>query len=162
MKKTVIIAIFLIYLGSIVIVNFFGLNVKNFEGTKYVESITCDVIHRGGEQEQEIRDVQDPTDDVVWYIFDFVWGDVGYDETNIDTNPNTVQIMPHVYPETADNTGVKLVYDKETTAEFCHVNETAKTVTFLQPDRGITIEIVSADGSNIKTKIFILPRTPKH
>jgi hypothetical protein len=160
MKKTVIIAILLIYLGSIVLVNFFGLNVKNFEGTKYVESIDCEVIHRGGEEEQDIKEVEDPTDDVVWYIFDFVPG--YYDETNIDSNPNTIQILPHVYPETADNTEVKLIYDGETTSEFCHVNETAKTVTFLEADRGITIEVVSADGSNIKTKIFLLPRTPKH
>ncbi|MBR2442028.1 MAG: hypothetical protein IKB20_03075 [Clostridia bacterium] len=159
MKKTVIIAILLIYLGSIVLVNFFGLNVKNFEGTKYVESITCEVIHRG-EDPKEIKAVQDPTDDVVWQIFDFIPG--YYDETNIDANPNTVQILPHVYPETADNTEVKLIYDKETTSEYCHVNETAKTVTFLEPDKGITIEIVSADGSNIKTRVFILPRTPKH
>ena len=36
MKKSVIIAIIVVYLGSIVLVNFFGLKVKNFEGTKYV------------------------------------------------------------------------------------------------------------------------------
>ncbi len=161
MKKTVIIAILLIYLGSIAIVNFFGLKVKNFEGTKYVEEITCDVIHRGDDDDKkEVKKVQDPTDtETTWHIFDFIEGSYSFDEDSIESNPNIVQLDYHVYPDTADNRKVKLVYDTEAASEFCFINEDNMTVTFLAP-RGITIEIVAADGSNIKTKLFIYPKMP--
>ena len=154
MKKSVIIAILVIYLGSIVLVNFFGLKVKNFEGTKYVENITCAVVHRG-DDDKEVKVVEDPTNpQVKWHIFDFIPGSYSVDE--LEENPNVVQIDFHVYPENADNRKVRLVYDEATAASVCVINENNMTVVFLQP-MGITIEVVAADGSNIKETMFIYP-----
>ena len=39
MKKTIVIITLLIYIASIAVVNFFGLEVKVFDGITYVESI---------------------------------------------------------------------------------------------------------------------------
>ena len=154
MRKSVIIAIIVIYLGSIVLVNFFGLKVKNFEGTKYVESIACDVVHRG-DDEKEVKVKEDATSGVNWYIFDFVPGSYSADE--LESNPNVVQIDYHVYPENADNRKVKLIYDEVSAESICVINETNMTVVFLAPE-GITIEVVAADGSNVKETMFIYPR----
>ena len=44
MKKTIVIVIILIYIASIAVVNFFGLEVKVFDGITYVESIQCNSI----------------------------------------------------------------------------------------------------------------------
>jgi hypothetical protein len=160
MKKTVIIAILLIYLGSLVIVNFFGLKMKNFEGTKYVEEINCSVVHRGQEG-MEIKEIADPmTPETTWCIFDFIEDPFGYKEEDLESNPNVVQLDYHVYPETADNTRVKLEYDHETTEGVCVVNENNMTIVFLKP-MGITINIVAADGSNVSKSLFIYPRIPK-
>ena len=154
MRKSVIIAIIVIYLGSIVLVNFFGLKVKNFEGTKYVESIACDVVHRG-DDEKEVKVKEEPNGGVNWYIFDFVPGSYSADE--LESNPNVVQIDYHVYPENADNRKVKLIYDEVSAESICVINETNMTVVFLAPE-GITIEVVAADGSNVKETMFIYPR----
>lgn len=152
MKKTVIIAILLIYLGSIVLVNFFGLKVKNFEGTKYVENIDCEVVVRRDE-DTDVRTAKDPVDTATtWHIFNFISGSYSPDE--LESNPNVVSLNYHVYPENADNRGVKLVYDKEAAAQICAVNETNMTLVFFASG-GLTVEIVAADGSNIKETLFI-------
>ena len=155
MKKTVIIAILIIYLGSIVVVNFFGLKVKNFEGTKYVEQITCSVVHRGAEG-MEIAEVPDTSEpDITWCIFDFIPG--AYSPDDLEGNPNVVQLDYHVYPENADNRKVKLVYDEAAAEDVCVINENNMTVVFFAP-MGITVEIVAADGSNVKESLFLYPR----
>ncbi len=154
MKKTVIIAIFIIYLGSIIAVNFFGLKVKNFEGTKYVENITCSVVHRGVDG-ANVKVVEDPMSEAVWQIFDFIPGSYSPDE--LETNPNVIQLDYHVYPENADNRKVKLVYDEAIAENICVINENNMAVVFFAP-MGITIEIVAADGSNVKTTLFLYPK----
>ena len=154
MKKTVIIAIFIIYLGSIVAVNFFGLKVKNFEGTKYVEEITCSVVHRGVEG-AEVKTREDSLSATTWQIFDFIPG--SYSPDDLESNPNVIQLDYHVYPENADNRKVKLVYDEAAASDVCVINENNMTVVFFAP-MGITIEIVAADGSNVKEALFIYPR----
>ena len=146
MKKSVIIAIIVVYLGSIVLVNFFGLKVKNFEGTKYVESISCAVVHRG-DVGKNVTVKDDATSGEKWYIFDFVPG--AYSADDLESNPNVVQLDYHVYPENADNRKVKLLYDEASAESICVINETNMTIVFLAPE-GITIEVVAADGSNVK------------
>lgn len=154
MKKTVIIALFIIYLGSIIAVNFFGLKVKNFEGTKYVEEISCSVVHRGVDN-AKVDVFEDPTSEALWQVFDFIPGSYSPDE--LESNPNVVQLDYHVYPENADNRKVKLVYDEAMAENVCIINENNMTVVFLIP-MGITIEIVAADGSNVKTTLFLFPK----
>ena len=44
MKKTIVVIILAVYIASIAIVNFFGLEVKVFDGITYVESIQCDTV----------------------------------------------------------------------------------------------------------------------
>jgi len=152
MKKTVIIAILLIYLGSIVVVNFFGLKVKNFEGTKYVESITCTVVHRGDDN-ANMKEMENPMlPGVTITYFKFIPG--AYSPDDLENNPNVVQLDYHVYPENADDRKVKLEYDETAAERVCVINDTNMTVVFFTPG-SVTIKIVAADGSNVKKEMQI-------
>ena len=155
MKKSVIIAILIIYLGSIVVVNFFGLKIKNFDGTKYVEEITCSVVHRGSDGAEVKTKVDPSSPETPWRIFDFIPG--SYSPDDLESNPNVIQLDYHVYPENADNRKVKLVYDEAAAEDVCVINENNMTVVFFAP-MGITVEIVAADGSNVKESLFLYPR----
>ena len=55
MKKTIIVIILAIYVASIFAVNFFGLEVKIFDGTDYVESIQVDTVTLQNENAVEIE-----------------------------------------------------------------------------------------------------------
>ncbi len=157
MKKTVIIAILLIYLGSIVAVNFFGLKVKNFEGTKYVEHITWEAALTDDDRKEEkiIRNVNQSTG-VENFIFQFKEG--AYSPDDLTDNPNSVLLIPHVYPENADNKRVKLEYDKDAAEQCCVVKEDISTIIFFAPG-ALTIDIVAADGSNVKTTVYVWATT---
>lgn len=160
MKKTVIIAILIIYLGSLVIVNFFGLKIKNFEGTKYVENIDCQISLRRDE-DAEVKTYADPMDEnTTWYVFNFTPGIYGADEESSMTNPNMIIFSPHVYPENADNTRVNFLYDKTAAEGICVFFEKSMSLCFLKPG-GITLTIEAADGSNVKQTMFIYAQPVK-
>lgn len=147
-----VIAIIIVYIASIIAVNFFGLSIKNFEGTIYVKSIVCDVlIQREEDNEADKRNI--PNDDRTWYIFSYFDGD--YTADNLTENPNTVTIQMHVYPENADNKRVKFVYDKEAADGLCVFDEDIATIFFLKKG-GISVTVEAADGSKVKQKLFIL------
>ena len=44
MKKTMVIVILAVYIASIAVVNFFGLEIKQFDGITYVSDIICSSI----------------------------------------------------------------------------------------------------------------------
>lgn len=161
MKKTVIIAILLIYLGSVVIVNFFGLQVKGFESTKYVTSIECKVtVEREEDTDITVKqDSKDPTK--MRYIFHYIENPFSangnWDELQDNdklTHPNKVVLTPHVYPNEAHNKKIEFRYDKGWAEGLCIFDEEHYTIYFL--DHGtITIDIVATDGSNIVQTISI-------
>ena len=74
MKKTTIIAIFLVYLASILIVQFFGLQVVQMQGKEYVSEIvvqSLQLTNRTAEQNQEVKLLQedDPNIDFCYAFF---------------------------------------------------------------------------------------------
>ncbi|MBQ4053201.1 MAG: hypothetical protein IJD33_02565, partial [Clostridia bacterium] len=101
MKKTVIIAIGIIYLASILIVNFFGLEMIGFESNQYVSSIEVTGIVVDRDEKTEVRQQQEE-DGTVWYRFLFVEG-----------GENTVLIEYTVAPDNASNKKLDFVYDYE-------------------------------------------------
>ena len=71
MKKTIVIIILLIYIASIAVVNFFGLEVKVFDGITYVESIQCNTITLRNENPVTLSPKQTLGGKPL-FIFDFV------------------------------------------------------------------------------------------
>ena len=153
MKKTMVIAIIVTFLISIVAVNFFGLSIKDFEGYKYVERIEYELTLKR-ETDATISEMQAPQGDTrPWYKFNFQAGE--YTMENLTENPNAVFIQCHVYPNDAKNKRVNLRYDQNTAEGLCVVDQATMTIYFLKSG-AITITLEPADkGSAPKKEIFI-------
>ena len=164
MKKTIVIIILLIYIASIAVVNFFGLEVKVFDGITYVESIQCNTITLRNENPVTLSPKQTLAGKPL-FIFDFVPApeDQPYsdDDESIIANPNAIQINYEVLPHLADETGVKFEYDTEAMEGAVVFHELSHTFVFLKPNKVITVTIKATDGSNKSTQICIMGRIPK-
>lgn len=149
MKKSVIIAILLIYIGSIFAVNFFGLQMKIFEGTEYVTSIECTGIELEREKSTKIN--ESVVDGVKHYAIRHIGGTFTEGDTS---NTNVVKINYRVYPDNATNAKIDLVYDEAAVSGKVIVKEDTMEVVFLKKS-GIMITLKAIDGSNVETIIYI-------
>ena len=165
MKKTIIIIISLVYIASIVIVNFFGLQVKQFDGVTYVDSIAISDVRLLHEIPELIEPkYQEQIGSDPWYIFDFVPAPDGTeytsDTTSVQNNPNAVHIDYEVLPHIADERSVEFVFDKEAYKDYVVFDDLKNTFIFLKPNKSIYVTIRALDGSN-KTVSFYLHCNPQ-
>ena len=156
MKKTMVIAIIVTFLISIIAVNFFGLSIKDFEGYKYVERIEYELTLKR-ETDATIGEMQAPAGDTrAWYKFNFQSG--SYTMENLTDNPNAVFINCHAYPDDAKNKRINLRYDQAQAEGLCVIDQATMTVYFLKKG-AITITLEPADkGKAPKKEIFIVAR----
>lgn len=168
MKKTLVIIILVIYIASIAVVNFFGLEIKVFDGTTYVESIACNTVTLQSENPIELTPsrYRGTNNDIPLFIFDFTPAPDGEsytaDAESIVTNPNAVQVNYEVLPHLADNTEVKFEFDEAAMDGFAVFHELSKTFIFLKPNKLFNVTIRSTDGSNKSTTISIMGRIPNN
>ena len=164
MKKTIVIILLVVYLASIAVVNFFGLEVKVFDGVTYVTDIKCNTITVQNETPVTVESKQ-MLGEKPLFIFDFIPADEANPYTaeaeSIVNNPNAVQINYEVLPHLANETSVKFEYDKETNEGAVVFHELSRTFVFLKPNRAITVTIRATDGSNVSTQIVLMGRIPK-
>ena len=102
MKKTVIIAIILVYLASIVMVQLFGIPVAIPPGGSYISGIEITGVRFANDRTDEIRSkVQ--TDGVMLYAFPFISSDEEYtlEEESVEKNPNRLKVDYILSPEDA-------------------------------------------------------------
>ena len=165
MKKTIVIVILVVYIASIAVVNFFGLEIKVFDGITYVEDILCETITVQNQNPVTLEPKQILGDKKL-FMFEFIPSEdgLGYttDDESIIRNPNAVQINYEVFPHLADETGVQFEYDKEAMEGVVVFHELSRTFVFLQPNRIITITIKATDGSNKSTQIAIMGTIPQN
>ena len=155
-----VIAIIVVYILSIVAVNFFGLQIKQFEGKIYVNRIDYELrlIREENADDPEADDITDIADTEettkIYKTFKYVPGD--YTKDNLSENPNAVFIQPRCYPDDADNKRVKYEYDAtgEEKGRF-YFDKATGTVYFFRGNRALTIRIVAADGSGVSTTLTI-------
>ena len=165
MNKTLIIIILVVYIASIAIVNFFGLEIKVFDGITYVESIECATITVQNENPVTLEPKQQLHGKPL-FVFEFIPApeDAPYttEDESIITNPNAVQINYEVFPHLADETSVKFEYDLNAAEGVVVFHEVSKTFVFLKPNKIITITVRSTDGSNKSTQIQVVGRVPNN
>lgn len=159
MKKTIIIIILLVYIASIAVVNFFGLEIKIFDGITYVESIACDTITVQNENPVTLTPVQ-IDNGIPLFIFNFIPAPDGEpytaDAESIIKNPNAVSLNYEVLPHLADDTGVRFEFDEESMAGSVVFHELSRTFVFLEPTKMYTITIKATDGSNKSMQVNIM------
>ena len=160
MKKTIVIMILAIYIASIAVVNFFGLTTKQFSKVSYVTDIQCQTITFIADNEKELYP-QQWFGNTPLFVFDFIPApeDSPYTTENLDTNPNKILLNYHVFPNLAENTDVKFVFDED--AGTVVYNKLAKTFVVLEGDVIFTIMIKATDGSNVSTEVKIYSRLPE-
>lgn len=157
MKKTIVIIILVVFIASIAVVNFFGLEIKQFESVNYVTAIQCDTVIFHGDNSKVLQ----PSSFVgkegktPYFIFDYIPADPEnpYTMENLESNPNIVQVNYEVMPHLADESGVVFEYDIDSGIAVYH--ELSGSFIFLKPDLPLTITIRATDGSNVSTQIRI-------
>ena len=162
MKKVIILVIGLIYVASIAVVNFFGLEVQVFEGTTYVSEITVDRVRVLNPDAE--TDFVEPDANLVngkkLYRIEFTPAPEGEPYTDapesIAQNPNAVFLDLLFSPNDADNKKVSFVYDEAATAGKAVFFEEEHTVVFLKPGQLISLTVKAEDGSNVQTSILLL------
>ena len=141
MKKVVVIIICVLFVASVLVVNFFGMKMAMFPTTKYVEKIECLTLTRSDGKE---------------YKYTKIDVDGTYDENNIAENRNTFILNYRMFPDDADNKKPTFVYDKTAIQGAFVIREEMASVVVLRPNRGVYITIRSSDGSDRTERIYIV------
>jgi len=162
MKKTIVIIILAVYIASIAVVNFFGLEVKMFDGITYVENIQCESVLFHGDNSKELfpSKYTGKNGNIPVFVFDFIPADEDNpyttDTDNLSDNPNIIQINYEVFPHLADEAGIKFEYDEGAGTAVFH--ELSSSFIFLKPNKMLTITIRATDGSNVSSQVCIMGR----
>ena len=134
MKKSVVIIIALIYVASIALVSFFGLQFKVFEEVIPVERV--EITNEGQKYSKTLGD----------YI-------VIYPDEN---GERRVKIDYRVYPDDATKTAVDFAYEE---VDFATVDENG-IVTFTNPGT-LKVRVIATDGSNAEDTIVIIAKNQR-
>lgn len=152
MKKTVIIIIAVIYVASVLIVNFFGLDSSYFVENIYVSNIECESItlysgHGAGEKIESDKVIKETK------YFKFAFIDGNYGLNNLNENPNAVVLNCRVYPDNATNKNLKFAIDKKDSLYY--FDEAKRTLVVFEGGIDITVVIMAADGYGAKQTVDI-------
>ena len=145
MKKATLIIIFAIYLGSIVLISFFGLKAKVYEEVVPVTNIECLNVSDDKTTVIESDDIK-----IIKIKFD--------EPGNVDTLTGTmVQLLWKVSPDNATNKNIQFIY-----------NEELENVTFVKDSSGndlgllvftgkcyLELQIMAVDGSRVRTDVVV-------
>lgn len=141
MKKSVILIIGLIYIVSVVIVGFIGLQMRVYDPQIYVEDIQCSVTNL------------EPTDIGEEYMKEY--GCDYYYVIPPITKDTTIEVKCRVIPENATNTAVDFFLDsKDSEYMTISASNNIALVTFiysLEDDGGsYSLKVKSTDGTNLQ------------
>lgn len=138
MKKSVVILIAIIYIASIALVSFFGLQFKVFEEVIPVERV--EITNEGQKQNDTLGS----------YVI------VNHEG---DKEPR-YQIKYHVYPENATETAVDFSFDA-TPAGCAEIDEFG-VITFKNFEKGkyftVKVHVIATDGSNAADTLTVILR----
>lgn len=160
MKKTVILALSLIYLASILIVQFFGLRVMDTQGTQLVSEIivqSVELTNRQAGQSTVVKPLQNEDGNLSKksYAFTFYHAEEGtvYENTSesLAKNPNRLKINYEVKPYDAANKSVSFNFNNE---NVVFLEETSEFV-FLKRS-GLVLELRAKDSSQVSVNIEIV------
>ena len=161
MRKGVIIAIIIAYIASILVVQFFGLQIVGVESNVYVTGIEVygfDFTNRDGIEDakyQKVAKIRNVTGkEEIHYGGYFYPGTYDMSEESLSTNPNRIKVDYRVEPYNATHPEISFAYDKTTLEGVIYVDPETNEIVFLKP-RTVTFILTSRDGSTIRKEIKI-------
>ena len=162
MKKTTIIIICVVYLLSILAVQFFGVPVTVPEAGEYITSIEITDVtlsNRSDGQDTQIERVTDSTGKLLGFRFHFIDANEGEEytseEDNLALNPNRVKVTYKVLPEGVSQGAIKIITNGKVVV-LPKTEEFAYEIVFLKKSTS-TVEIREDKasvgvGTNVKIK----------
>lgn len=161
MKKTVIIAILLAYVASILAVQFFGLKVVEMVGNTYINDIEVngfEFTNRKDVDDDKYLTVKKLTNtngkEGLYYGGYFIDGSYSKSPESLASNPNRIKISYVVRPYNASYQNLSFAYDKTANENIVYFDEETQEFVFLKP-RTLTVTITSNDGSMVRKTISI-------
>ena len=164
MKKTIVLIILAVYIASIAVVNFFGLQVRIFDGITYIDNIQCDTAYFHGNNSELLKPTKYLDGNVPLFVFDFIPPEdpnspYTADPESLIANPNVIQLNYEIFPHLATERSVRFEYDVQ--AGYAVYHELSGAFIFLKSDVVLDVTIRATDGSDVSTKITIYCRAPK-
>ncbi len=161
MKKTVILAIFIAYIASILIVQFFGLKVVEMQGNVYItelEVLGFEFTNRDGIEDakyQKVVHLKDSSGEETNAFGGYFYAGT-YDETpeSLASNPNRIKILYKIVPYNASNQELTFAYDTTAASGAIYFDSETNEFVFLKP-RTINVILTTHDGSTIKAEVSI-------
>ena len=161
MKKTVVVIILAIFIASVVIVNFFGLEIKQYEGETYVGSIeVSDMLFLGDNNTPLVPQLM--ADGSFYYVFDYVPPKEGTEYSMDDPdNRNMVRLDFILVSEDGqtlpyDDGRISYIYSTDSGVAFFH--DGTGSFVFLKPNQLFTITLKATDGHGAKTRVTVMAR----
>ena len=159
MKKAIVIVILVVYIASIAVVNFFGLEISVFDGNVYVSYITCETVTLQNGDTMEIAPktkIPENGQEIPLFEIPFIAPPEGQsytrDPESLVTNPNAVVLNYKIHPTDANDPTVEFLYDAD--SNVAYFDTSIKTLVFLRPAM-FSLTVKSADGSNKMMKVYV-------
>ena len=164
MKKTVVIIILAVYIASIAVVNFFGLEIKQYDGETYVGSIEISDVLFLGNNNTPLTPIPS-YDGTLIYTFDYIPPAEGGNYSPDDpTNHNMIRLDFIMLSEEGqlmaldDDNRIEFIYAADSGVAFFH--EGTNSFVFLKPNQLFTLTLKATDGHNAKTQVHIMAVDP--
>lgn len=165
MKKTVVVIILAIFIASVAVVNFFGLEVKQYDGETYIGSIEVSDMLFLGDNNTPLQP-QLMADGSLYYVFDYIPPAEGVEYLRDDPqNRNMVRLDFIIVSEEGqtlpyDDGTIDYLYSTESGVAFFH--DGTGSFVFLKPNQLFTITLKATDGHGAKTQVTIMARYPQN
>lgn len=155
MKKTVIIAIVLIYLASVLVVGFFGAQLEINNPVIYPDAMILTGVTVDGDPDGVAQSGEN-LDGNQYFIFYFTPSPEGedYTEENIAENPNRVSPLISFDPENTTNRGFTVTVLSGGERDKVYLDEETNTIVFLDK-AAVTVLVESKQNTNL-TVTFLL------
>ena len=161
MKKTVILAIFIAYIASILFVQFFGLRIVEAQGNVYISEIEIsgfEFTNRDESVDAKYKKVVRLNDSAGkqtdHYAGYFIPGDYDTSPESLASNPNRVKILYTIVPYNASNQDLAFAYDTNAVEGAVYFDEETNEFVFLKP-KTLNVILTSHDGSTVRAEIGI-------
>ena len=169
MKKIVVVIILATCILSVAVVNFFGLEIKQYAGETYIKSIeVSDVVFLGNDGESvpatSVKRDKDGNIEYISYVFDYIPPEEGTEYTPEDVdNRNMIRLDFILTSEKGEilpysDGMVNLVYSLDSGVAFFH--DGTGSFVFLKPNKMLRIALKSTDGHGAETVVYIGARYP--
>ena len=148
MKKITLIFICIVFIASVLMVNFFGLEYKVYNEYIFANKIEIQAVQVGPSSQITKQEEKNGT---LWIYVTFT--------QNYDSNDETktaVMLVPRILPDNTSDKSLNYVYDKNYTKAYFIEDAPIPTIVFKEMPTAFTFSLRANDNGGAETKIRII------